>query len=85
MHTSKFQDEAREDWTIHHNGDWSGDIFLHVKAPDGPANFVIPAELAVFIVGEMVRQFRTTRLEEADSYSLVTLPSRDTPDKRRFR
>lgn len=62
-------------WTVHFNGDFSGDIELH--APGFPTGVTkVPFEVLAEVVAEKVRRDRISELENASAEEILSASAR---------
>ena len=67
--------ERERHFVILANGDWSGDITINEVFSDNAFSVLkLPVEVFIAVAAEMVRDYRTERLENLTPRQLVGLP-----------
>lgn len=66
MHTFQHTDEDGIEWTVHHNGDFSGDVFMNNEEWTIGRAVGIPFDLLREIVGLQMLAKQVARLEDLD-------------------
>lgn len=68
-------EQQDDNYLIHHNGDWSGEVVISLEVMGTFAKFAeLPSQLIFAIAAEAVRQARAERLERLEWFHILGLP-----------